>query len=100
MLVDDTKKEVIVLKLHGSIDWFDRTSYSQLEENRMKQGLPTGGSDLVFQDRQRFGAVPLLEGPRFPDDPLRRCTVYGKLNTSTRAGLFFWQPLRYSILLP
>jgi hypothetical protein len=72
MLVDDTKREVIVLKLHGSIDWFDRTSYSQLEENRMKQGLPPGGSDLVFQDRHRFGAIPLLEGPRFPDDPLRQ----------------------------
>jgi SIR2-like domain len=72
MLVDDTKKEVIVLKLHGSIDWFDRTSYSQLEESSIKQGFPPGGSDLVFEDSQRFGATPLLEGPRFRDDPLRQ----------------------------
>jgi hypothetical protein len=72
MLVDDTTKEVIVLKLHGSIDWFDRTSYSQLEENRIKQGFPPGGTDSVFRDHRRFGAVPLVEGPRFPDDPLRQ----------------------------
>ena len=71
MLVDQEKKEVMVLKLHGSIDWFDRTDYSQLEKNRIENGLPPGTEDLVFGELQRFQATPLLEGPRFPDDPLR-----------------------------
>jgi SIR2-like domain len=72
MLIDTAKKEVMVLKLHGSIDWFDRTHYGQLEENRIRQGFAPGGSDLIFKEPQRFGAAPLLEGPRFPDDPLRQ----------------------------
>jgi len=71
MLVDKTKKEVTVLKLHGSTDWFDRTGYSRLEEDFARQGFEPG-SDLVFKEPERFGAVPLLEGPRFPDDPLRQ----------------------------
>lgn len=27
--VDDSKDEVVVLKMHGSVDWFDRTQYDQ-----------------------------------------------------------------------
>lgn len=72
MIVDDSKEEVVVLKLHGSIDWFDRTDYSRLEEERIAQGFGPGGGDLIFADLKRFGAVPLLEGPRFPDDSLRQ----------------------------
>ena len=28
----EPEKDVIVLKLHGSVDWFDKTTYSQIEE--------------------------------------------------------------------
>jgi hypothetical protein len=71
MLVDDSRKEIIVLKLHGSIDWFDRADYARCEASRIKQGFEPGGRNLVFKDPARFGAIPLLEGPRYPDDPLR-----------------------------
>ncbi len=72
MLIDDSRKEVVVLKLHGSIDWFDRTDYAHLEKQRIEQGSSYATTDLVFGSPQRFGAIPLLEGPRFPDDPLRQ----------------------------
>lgn len=72
MLVDTSKEEVIVLKLHGSIDWFDRTEYSRLQAEFARRGLaPENARNLVFQDPSRFGLSPLLQGPRFPDDPLR-----------------------------
>ena len=60
MLVDTSREEVIVLKLHGSIDWFDRTDYSRLEAERVKQGFGPGGTDLVFQDPgQVWGSTPV-----------------------------------------
>lgn len=89
MLVDRTKSEVVVLKLHGSIDWFDRSNYSQLEENRIRRGFPPGGTDLVFKDPQRFGAVPLLEGPRFPDDPLRQMYRVREIENLYRSSPLF-----------
>jgi len=71
-LVDTSKEEVIVLKLHGSIDWFDRTLYNQLEEDRIANGFAPGGPDLIFQKPEEFGALPLIEGPHYPDDPLHQ----------------------------
>ena len=71
MTVDNSRQEVIVLKPHGSIDWFDRTDYSQIEKDRVEQGFGPGGTDLVFQDPTRFKTTPLLDGPRFRTDPLR-----------------------------
>jgi hypothetical protein len=37
-VIDQSKEEVGVIKLHGSIDWFDRPAYAELEE-RLKEGL-------------------------------------------------------------
>ena len=71
MVVDDSRDEVIVLKLHGSIDWFDRTDYSQLEKDRIERRFKTKTRDPIFEEPTRFGAVPLLDGPRYLDDPLR-----------------------------
>lgn len=69
-LARDERDEVIVMKLHGSIDWFDRSLYSQLEEDRIANGFEPGGPDLIFQRPEEFGALPLIEGPHDPDDPL------------------------------
>lgn len=71
MVVDDSREEVIVLKPHGSIDWFDRAEYSAREQDRIDRGFESGGRDLVFEDQKRFNPIPLVEGPRFANDPLR-----------------------------
>jgi len=89
MLVDNSKKEVIVLKLHGSIDWFDRANYARLEADRIEQGFEPGGRDLVFQDPARFGAIPLLEGPRFADDPLREMYRVREIEQLYQSGPLF-----------
>lgn len=69
-IVDDSKDEVILLKLHGSIDWFDRTDYTWLEERRRKDGFSGRPPDPVFAHEREFGVTKLLDGPRHRDDPL------------------------------
>jgi hypothetical protein len=88
MTVDTSKKEVVVLKLHGSVDWFDRAQYSRLERDAADQGFAPG-SDLVFTEPSRFGAVPLLDGPRFPDDPLRQMYRVEDIQNLYRSGPLF-----------
>jgi hypothetical protein len=69
-VVDDSKQEVVILKLHGSIDWFDRTDYTWLEQQRRKDGFGGHPPDAVFAHEREFGVIKLLDGARLPDDPL------------------------------
>ena len=110
MLVDDSKEEVVILKLHGSIDWFNRSHKIQLENLWRQQGLNTTYTDMVFSHMEELDVVPLVDGPRDPDDPLREMyrvrnveQLYGKhpmfhvtpslLNPST-AKILYSQMLR------
>jgi hypothetical protein len=69
--VDTSREEVVILKLHGSIDWFDRTEYCELEADFAKRGCSSPPSHPVFANPPDLDVVPLVDGPRFPDDPLR-----------------------------
>jgi len=66
----ESRDEVVVFKLHGSIDWFDRSDYAWLEEERIRNGYGLRTPDLIFQRPEDFGTVPLLDGPHNPEDPL------------------------------
>lgn len=69
--VDSSSEEVILLKLHGSIDWFSRRAYRELEESRKAHGLPDGHAHPVFGSSQNLGISPIVNGPRHSIDPLR-----------------------------
>lgn len=69
--IDDSRPEVAVLKLHGSIDWFDRASHTELERERQRQGLTTPSGHPVFSKIDQLGVTKLLDGPRHHDDPLK-----------------------------
>jgi hypothetical protein len=89
----DSIDEVVVIKLHGSIDWFDKTSYNELEEYRKEQGFTVGTHDLIFERPQELGVYPLVKGPRFPNDPL--CQIFRVQNIERlyqRGILFHAQP--------
>jgi hypothetical protein len=88
-LIDDRRDEVFIMKLHGSIDWFDRSEYSQLEENRKAQGFETKPPDLIFHTPERFGALPLIEGPHFPEDPLRQIYRIRDIERLYSTGVLF-----------
>ena len=69
--------EVVILKVHGSIDWFDRSWFEEriaLHE-RMETPPP---KDIIFSDGAALGLERLVDGPRFDTDPLK--SVYRAKN--------------------
>lgn len=87
--VDTSREEVVILKLHGSIDWFDRTQYSELEADFAKQGSHSHPPHPVFANATSLDVVPLVDGPRFRNDPLRHMYRVRKLENLYRPSLLF-----------
>jgi hypothetical protein len=71
--VGDDREEVVVLKVHGSIDWFDRAGFERRLLLSQEQGLPSP-SDFIWSNEDELRIVPVVDGPRFEGDPLR--TIY------------------------
>jgi SIR2-like domain len=65
-------REVVVLKMHGSIDWFDRADYAERVAEWERRGIADAPRDPVFNGQRRLTTVPLVDGPRYEDDPLRQ----------------------------
>lgn len=68
--IDQDIKDITVLKLHGSVDWFDNRHYLELKASMQEAGSKNIRIHGVFDDLKRYGAEPLVQGPRLPDDPL------------------------------
>lgn len=75
-VIDGSIQEVVVLKMHGSIDWFDRSSYV----DRLEQGqLVSPGfqpRDPVFGSNRVVCPIPLVQ-VRFLRTPTRPVTTFG-----------------------
>jgi hypothetical protein len=70
--IDTSRDEVIILKLHGSIDWFDRGSYRLRLEAAERDGFSEQHlRDPIFNSPQNWRLSPLLDGERLYDEPLR-----------------------------
>lgn len=90
--------DVIVLKMHGSIDWFDKLHYSNDINERKKQGLDTPPYHPVFNNADLLQLVELTQGPRFSNDPLRNIYRAKNIkNLNYREGMFLSSPL---LLMP
>jgi hypothetical protein len=70
---EDNRDEVVVLKMHGSIDWFDRTQFQLKEEEHGRRGIDPP-NHIVFSHADELRVQPLIDGARSESDPLR--TVY------------------------
>jgi len=69
---DSASDEIVILKLHGSIDWFDRKHYRLRQESAHRDGFTDYvPDDPIFNSSKKLQIKPLMEGPRFCDDPLR-----------------------------
>ena len=53
--------EIVILKMHGSVDWFNRTGYSERERQHRKDGHGGRPKDTIFGEHNRYSAEPLLE---------------------------------------
>ncbi len=71
-VVDESKKEVVVLKLHGSIDWYDRTVYERNMEAMKMCHVPYEVKDPVFGKNRVVKPVQITAGPRSKDDYLAK----------------------------
>ena len=68
--VDDSRDEVVILKVHGSIDWFDRSPFERRIAWHEKQKAPPP-NDIIFSDEAALDLQRLVDGPRHDTDPLR-----------------------------
>ncbi|MCG7853506.1 MAG: SIR2 family protein [Methanosarcinaceae archaeon] len=69
-IVDNEKEEITILKLHGSLDWFNDKQFQLIKGSHKSQGVSDIPIHSVFDDPARYGAHPIVDGPRSPDDPL------------------------------
>lgn len=68
--VDSDVDEVTLLKLHGSVDWFNDRQYLETKAVLEEHGTTRLPIHSVFDNPDRYGLLPIVEGPRSPDDPL------------------------------
>lgn len=85
------RNEVIISKVHGSIDWFDRTEYDRLANFRAADGFDGWPRDAIFAPDAAVTVRPLVDGVRPDGDPLRNiyrlisapATFYGDLHQTS-----------------
>ncbi|AJD54345.1 SIR2-like domain-containing protein [Thalassospira xiamenensis M-5 = DSM 17429] len=69
-VVDSDVKEVVIMKLHGSIDWFHDKAFLDSQEYLASLGMQPSNRHTVFGNPGRFKVEPLVEGIRPEKDPL------------------------------
>lgn len=77
--IDTSCEEVVVLKLHGSIDWFDRREFTEQEEQYRRLGGTPGPTHRVFSHTKELSVTKLDDGPRHPDDPMAQIYRVGNV---------------------
>jgi len=88
-IIDSSKDEVTVLKLHGSIDWFDKSDYLEMEQDFRKQGATISPTHPVFNSNIDWGIRHLLDGPRSPRDPLLNMHRVANIEVLYRRQILF-----------
>jgi len=69
--LDNSEDEVVILKVHGSVDWFNKEPYEVMKEAYSQSGLREAPEHPVFNNKEDLAVEPILEGPREEDDPLQ-----------------------------
>ena len=87
--VDMSKEEVVLLKLHGSIDWFDRAVYERRVADAQDCPVPYKVKHPVFADDRIVTPTALTDGPRSKADPLAK--LYRVRNLGPLLARGFWE---------
>jgi hypothetical protein len=87
--VDNSKDEVVVLKIHGSIDWFDRAVYDRHVSIAQECPTPYKVKHPVFGKDRIVESTPLTDGPRSKNDPLAQIYRVRDLRPLLNRG--FWK---------
>ncbi|MDH3975095.1 MAG: SIR2 family protein [Deltaproteobacteria bacterium] len=87
--VDNNNEEVTILKMHGSIDWFDKSRFIDNIKFREKEGLSTLPSDPVFNGVEDWGITQIVDGPRHKGDPLLNIHKVSRIEDLYKQNLMF-----------
>jgi hypothetical protein len=68
--VDNGRDEVVILKVHGSIDWFDRSGFERRIGWHAELKAPPP-EDIVFSHEAALDLQRVVDGPRPDTDPLK-----------------------------
>lgn len=67
--LDSDTEELVLLKLHGSLDWFDDRHFLELRKAMQAKGFTTN-LHSVFDDPSHYDVQPLVDGILPPGDAL------------------------------
>lgn len=71
----DWKDEIVIFKVHGSMNWFDKTAYDETKALWERFGDDKKPQYAVFDGRISAKVSRLLDEPFKPDDPFRNIYV-------------------------
>lgn len=100
--IADNDREIVILKMHGSIDWFDRAPFEEETRERAARGGGVPFDELFSRETLRF--LPLIDSPHPNDTPLvqlyRLKNLHWYLDQATmvRAAPVLISPSFYKIL--
>lgn len=87
--VDSSKDEIVILKLHGSIDWFDKSGYLEMENGFKEQRATILPTHPVFNSKFDWGISKVLDGPRRANDPLQNIYRVADIEGLYRQSILF-----------
>lgn len=87
-LIVDGKEEVTILKMHGSINWFDKSYYQEWKDHWTQINYDREPPFAVFDGRMDDEIHRLLDEPFPQNDPLK--SIYIAENLDTYFDTYFW----------
>lgn len=87
--VDSNKDEIVIRKLHGSIDWFDKSEYLEMTNIFKEKGGTILPKHPVFNSNFDFGISKILDGPRRADDPLQNMHRVADIENLYKQSILF-----------
>lgn len=81
--------EIVISKLHGSIDWYDKTPFLMDRELASQHEYPWQSKHPVFKEGSSVAHRPLIDGPTEEGNPLQH--IYRVNDLSQISDSQFWQ---------
>lgn len=83
------KGEIVIYKLHGSIDWFDKTAYIEDRKLARQTKFPWNSHHPIFSAGSKIKYEPLTQGPRPDGDMLSN--IYRVRDLEKIVNQQFWK---------
>lgn len=88
-LILDWKDEITIFKMHGSIDWFDKTDYEETKKYWEEAGIDRNPPHAVFDGRMDNEIHRLLDDPFNPNDPFKNIYIVDNLDKYFKEFVFW-----------